>query len=112
MTGLFFVFFGFLVSPREGCRELSLVIYFFLASQCICQKRECVKRSAKSALSQPPVLEKNVCIYFYIYARACVCMLYFILEPVFLMFVSHLYVGESERRGILNHVQFHATILV
>ena len=45
-------------APREGCRELSLVICFFLASQYICQNRECAKRSAKSTLSQSPVLKK------------------------------------------------------
>ena len=34
---------------------------FLLASQCICQNRECVKRSAKSALSQSPVLRAGNC---------------------------------------------------
>ena len=93
-------------------RVESCHLFFFLASQCICQKRECVKRSAKSALSQPPVLEKNVCIYFiYMRVHVCVCGI-LCWNQFFLMFVSHSYVGESERRGILNHVQFHATILV
>ena len=41
------------------CWVLSFV--FLLASQCICQNRECVKRSAKSALSQPPVLRAGNC---------------------------------------------------
>ena len=77
--GLFFVFFLFfwflfaiLHAPREGCRELNLVMCLqfcmpqgkdaeswvlsfacFLVNQCICQNRECAKRNAK-----PPVLLK------------------------------------------------------
>ena len=107
-----FCFFCFLVSPREGCRELSLVIYFFSCqSMHMSKKRMCKEECKKRTLTAPCSGKK--CMYiFYIYARACVCMRYFMLEPVFLMFLSHSYVGESERRGILNHVQFHATILV
>ena len=69
---VFLVFFWFFQAPREGCRELSLFMpqgkdaeswvlsfVFLLASQCICQNGEYVKRSAKSALSQPPVLESG-----------------------------------------------------
>ena len=77
---VFFVVFGFFQAPREGCRELSLFMpqgkdaeswvlsfVFLLASQCICQNRECIKRSAKSELSQSPVLESGglwECVFF------------------------------------------------
>ena len=82
---LWFLFFWFLSAvlhaPREGCRELSLVICLqfcmpqgkdaeswvlsfacFLVSQCICQNRECAKRNAKSALWWFPVLKKTPCL--------------------------------------------------
>ena len=65
----FFLFFFVFQAPREGCRELSLLICF---SSCQSmhmskQNRECVKRSAKSALSQSPFLESGglwECVFF------------------------------------------------
>ena len=48
--------FAVLHAPREGCRELSLVICLFLVSLCICQNREYAKRNAKSARWWSPVL--------------------------------------------------------
>ena len=74
--------FAVLHAPRQRCRELSLVICLqfympqgkdaeswvlsfscFLVSQCICQNRECAKRSAKSALWWSPVLKKDTDIH-------------------------------------------------
>ena len=68
----FWFLFAILHAPREGCRELNLVMCLqfcmpqgkdaeswvlsfacFLVNQCICQNRECAKRNAK-----PPVLLK------------------------------------------------------
>ena len=74
MSLVFFLFCLFFVfqAPREGCRELSLFMpqgkdaeswvlsfVFLLASQCICQNRECVKRSAKAHSHSPLFWERG-----------------------------------------------------
>ena len=53
------VFFGF-ARPNVRMQRVESFHLFFLANQCICQNREYVKRSAKNALSQSPVLKINM----------------------------------------------------